>query len=254
MKKVIDVCMATGTVLIWLALTTSAARGGTWMPLFDGHTLNGWTTQNGKPVRAKAWRAENGILHLDRSAGRGGNILTDSEFGNFEMVFEWKNSPKGNSGIKYRVKSFDGRVLGCEYQMIDDASFPKMKPKHATASLYDVYDANPSKYLKPVGQFNHGRIVVCGNRIQHWLNGQMVMCAIVGSCEWQQRIAESKFSDVEGFGENRYGKIMLTDHNDEIWFRNIFIRHLSSPTRYTKRVRQFGRFGRRPFYRKVRCR
>lgn len=253
MKNLVDARFAAGVVLACLVLTASTARAGNWIPLFDGQTLSGWTTQNDKPV-AKGWQAGDGLLHLDRLSGRGGNILTESEFGNFEMVFEWKNSPKGNSGIKYRVKSFDGRVLGCEYQMIDDASSPKLRPKQATAALYDVYEPSPSKYLKPIDQFNHGRIVVCGNRIQHWLNGQMVMCAIVGSCEWRQRIAESKFADVDGFGENRYGKIMLTDHGSEIWFRNIFIRHLSSPTRYTKRFRPFCRLGRRPFHRTVRCR
>ena len=77
MKARIDPGFVASLVAFWLVLTVSAAQAGNWMPLFDGKTLNGWTTANGKPVTAEAWRAEGGVLHLDRSAGRGGNILTE---------------------------------------------------------------------------------------------------------------------------------------------------------------------------------
>jgi hypothetical protein len=77
--------------------------------------------------------------------------------------------------------------------------------------------------LDPVGQFHQSRIVVWGTRIEHWLNGTLIVQAEVGSDEWQQRIADSKFSDVEGFGQPGPGKIMLTDHGSEVWYRNIFL-------------------------------
>ncbi|MDG2385490.1 MAG: DUF1080 domain-containing protein [Pirellulaceae bacterium] len=218
-----------------------------WTPLFPGNTLAGWTTQDGKPVKS-GWQNSQGTVRLDPSSGRGGNIITDRDFGNFELVFEWKSSQAGNSGIKYRVKKFDGRILGCEYQMLDDEAFPTLNPKQKTASLYDVYDPQFSGNLHPYGQFNQGRIVVCGNRIEHWLNGQLVTRACVGSAEWNARIAKSKFADVDGFGKNKWGRIMLTDHNSQIEFRNVFIREstVRSHSRprasiFKRRLLSFGR-------------
>ena len=202
--------------------------GQAWQPLFNGVSFDGWTTQNGKPVTAAAWKIEEGgILHLDTSTGRGGNIVTDREFGNFEMLFEWKISMGGNNGIKYRVSDFNGRVLGIEYQVIDDSE-NKLKPNHKTASLYDIYDSVEHDVLRPAGEWNRGRIVVAGNSIEHWLNGHLVSSASVGSDEWIENIAKSKFHDVEGFGTTPFGKIMITDHRDEVWYRSIFIRELGA--------------------------
>ncbi len=212
--------------LFIVSCLANLANAQSWTPLFQGNSLEGWTTQDGQPVKT-GWQNSQGIVRLNPAAGRGGHIITDRGFGNFDLVFEWKSSAGGNSGIKYRVKRFDGRVLGCEYQMLDDAAFPSLNPKHGTASLYDVYELQFPGNLHPHGQFNRGRIVVCGNRIEHWLNGRLVMRACVGSSEWNARIAKSKFSNVDGFGRNHGGRIMLTDHNSEIEFRNVFIRDLT---------------------------
>ena len=211
-----------------LALTAAQrvhAQG--WQPLFNGYSFDGWTTQNGTPVTADAWKVEDGgVMHLNTAVGRGGNILSGREYGNFELVFEWNISEKGNNGIKYRVNDFGGRVLGVEYQVIDDAG-KNLKPKHKTASLYDIYEPVDHNLLKPPGEWNRGRIVVQGNLIEHWVNGNLVTKAEVGSQEWNDRIAKSKFHDVENFGTTPTGRIMITDHNDEVRYRNIFIRELS---------------------------
>lgn len=212
------------TVLLLLA---SQAIGQGWQPLFDGSSFAGWTTGNGDPVNSPGWEVVDGMLHLDRSKGRGGNLLTARAYGDFELVFEWTVAPGANNGIKYRVQQFDGRTLGIEYQIIDDERHPKLSPDHKTASLYDIYDARSHDLLRPAGEFNRGRIVVKQERIQHWLNGHLIAEAIVGSPEWDERIAKSKFADVVGFGRNPLGKIMITDHNDEVWYRNIFIRDLT---------------------------
>jgi hypothetical protein len=230
-------------VLITSLFLSAPAFGAGWIALFDGHSFNGWTTQNGGPVEEGAWEVVDGTIHLNTSVGRGGNLITDRDYGDFELLFEWKNSTGGNNGIKYRVKDFDGRVLGCEYQIIDDERHTNLRPTQRTASLYDIYEPSADDLLKPIGEFNRGRIVVCGNRIEHWLNGHLVVAATTGSPEWEERIGNSKFSDVEGFGKNRCGRIMLTDHNDEIWFRNIYVRSLSSGRRLaslsTTRARRF---------------
>ena len=137
------------------------------------------------------------------------------------MSFEWKIAERGNSGIKYRVRSYGGKILGCEYQVYDDAATKgKVKPKSSAGALYDLYEPNDTKHLKPAGEFNQARIVVKGDKIEHWLNGQLIVSATVGDEQWQRRVAASKFSDVPDFSLNPRGKLMLTDHGSEVWYRN----------------------------------
>jgi hypothetical protein len=218
--------MRNRTFLFLTFITVLLARGSSLeaqqtIALFDGKSLHGWTTLDGRPV-TKGWEAVDGMIHLNTDGGRSGDIVTDREYGDFELRFEWKNVAGGNSGLKYRVRKFGNKTLGCEYQIIDDDGYRiKLPPKGSTGSLYDIYEPNAAKSVNPSGQFNQSRIVVRGNRIEHWLNGKRIVVACVGSAEWNRRFAESKFADVPGFGWNREGRIMLTDHNSEVWYRNI---------------------------------
>ena len=211
--------------VLFLSSVCSAANP---ILLFDGQTLNGWTTQKGEPV-TKGWEVVDGTIHLDIANGRGGNILSDRDYGDFDLRFEWKISEGGNSGIKYRVKEFPGRgFLGCEYQILDDEKHGDGKnEKTSTGSLYHVY-APTNKHLNPPGQFNHSRVVVSNNYVQHWLNGILILTAQIGSPDWEEKVADSKFHDVEGFGLNQQGRIMLTDHSSEVWYRNIYLYELNT--------------------------
>lgn len=215
-----------GLIAAFVLVLTGPLAADPWVPLFDGQTLAGWTATNGQ-TPGQGWEVVDGVLHLNVADGRSGDIVTDREYENYELLFEWKISPGGNSGLKYRVKKFGKRTLGCEYQVLGDGD-QRPGSKGSTGSLYEVYGPIESKPLKPVGQFNRSLVVVQGNRIEHWLNGTRIVEAEVGSEQWQQRIAESKFHDVEGFGEAQPGKIMLTDHGSEVWYRNVFLRPLPS--------------------------
>lgn len=198
--------------------------------IFDGQTLNGWTTMDGQPV-TKGWEVVDGMIHLPPSEDRSGNIITDRDIGNFVLSFDFKIAPLGNSGIKYRVQNINGNMLGCEYQVFDD-DHPdhQIEPKNSTGSLYDVYPPIDNKPLNPAGEWNSAKIVVQDYWIEHWLNGQQILRVLVGSREWYDRIADSKFNDDPGFGQNRFGRIMLTDHGSEVWYRNIqFEELLTSP-------------------------
>src|SRR5690606_728251 len=131
--------------------------------------------------------------------------------------------------LKYRVQDINGNLLGCEYQIYDDDNPRRtVEPKNSTGSLYDVYEPVADKPLRPAGEYNSAKIVVVNDLIEHWLNGRLIMRAIVGSPEWDARIAESKFHDDPGFGENRFGRIMLTDHGSEVWYRNFDFTELPS--------------------------
>lgn len=186
---------------------------------FDGRSLAGWTTLDGGPV-TEGWEVVSGMIHLTKQGPPRGHIVTADEFGDFDLSFDWKISPRGNSGIKYRVRSHDGRWLGCEYQMIDDAGGTKPDPRHQSGALYDLYEPAPGKTLRPAGEFNSGRIVVRGDDVEHWLNGRRIVAATIGDAEWNRRLTTSKFSDTPGFGRGPNGRLMLTDYDGQAWFRN----------------------------------
>jgi hypothetical protein len=209
----------------------SAARGGEPLPSpFDGKSLAGWTTLDGKPV-TQGWEVIDGTIHLKKEGKRAGHIVTAQEFGDFTLSFEWKIAPRGNSGIKYRVRSYGGKVLGCEYQIYDDGAARKVQSKNSAGALYDLYEPIEDKPLKPAGEFNQARIVVRGNSIEHWLNGRRIVSATVGDDEWQRRVSASKFNDVPDFSRNPRGKLMLTDHGSEVWYRNFVFEPASEDAR-----------------------
>jgi len=186
--------------------------------LFNKDDFSQWTKVNGEKVD-KGWSIENGIVHRHAKSG---NIITKEKFKDFELTFEWKISKAGNSGIKYRTRG----SLGLEYQVLDDQKHRDNKnPTHRAGSLYELVAAQDSKTLKPVGEWNKGRIFVRGNQIEHWLNGEKVVEITWGSEDWKKRFQKSKYHKNEGFGSWE-GPILLQDHNDPVWYRNLKIQKL----------------------------
>lgn len=224
MKRSLLILGLTATALVLPASAEPGQAG--WVNLLDGTGLTGWTQADGKPVSSGGWVVEDGVLCRKEKAG---DIFTAAEYGDFELTLEWKISPKGNSGVKYRVKQFGKSWLGPEYQILDDGTPADSKngsDRHSS-SLYYLKAADPkTKKLKPVGEWNTTRIIAKGGHFQHYLNGAKVVDITVGSDEWKTAYAKSKFKDVKGFAENPKGKIMLQDHGAQVWFRKIQIREL----------------------------
>lgn len=213
------------TLILSVSLTFLASADE-WVSIFDGETLKGWTTGKGGELKEGVWVAEKGVLHL---VGKGGSIYSEKEYGNFEFRFEWKISPKGNSGVKYRVMNYGKQFLGPEYQVLDDDQHPDGKngTKRQSAALYDILPADPEKKrLKAVGEWNQSRIVAQGNRLQHFLNGEKVIDLTVGSEQWEKLILQSKFKKQKAFAENLKGRLMLQDHSDPVWYRNLAVKEL----------------------------
>ena len=200
-----------------------------WKTLFDGKTFAGWRGYRMKAMPAKGWRIEDGIL---KKVGgeHGGDIITDETFDNFELNWEWRISKGGNNGIKYLVTEDRPSAPGPEYQMIDDKANEdgKLGPKQATASFYDVLPPSPDEPLKNAGEWNSSRVLIQGNHVEHWLNGKKVLEYELGSETVKAGVARSKFKNSPHFGEKIKGHILLTDHHDECWFRNIRIRELAA--------------------------
>jgi len=205
-------------------LPAAEAASGRWIELFDGKSLDGWTTDDGQPVTG-GWSVEQGML---LHSGRSGNIITRRQFGDFELVVQWRMKPGTNSGIKYRLKEYSHRRLGCEYQLIDDAGYryPLASWQH-TGALYGLYPPPRNVKPNPPGRWNTARIVARGSHLEHWLNGRQLVSADTASDDWKRRVMHSKFSDYPDFGQNPRGPIMLQDHGGTIWFRKVALRRLA---------------------------
>ncbi len=194
--------------------------------LFDGSSLDNWRGY-GKEEIGKGWTIEGDTLHFDGSGG--GDIITKDQFDNFELHFDWKVSEGGNSGIMYRVSLGDASpyISGPEYQILDDENHGDGRREiTSAASLYGLVPPAENK-LKPVGEWNHAKIVLKGDLIEHWLNETKVVSIEIGSDEWQEKLESSKFKDWEKFAKNKTGHIAFQDHGDPVWFRNIKIKSVS---------------------------
>ncbi|TWU01487.1 family 16 glycoside hydrolase [Neorhodopirellula pilleata] len=176
-----------------------------------------WRTDDGDPVPS-GWEFTDGQISLV-APRRGGNILSPPLPANFDLSWQWKIEKGVNSGLKYRVRRFEGRYLGLEYQLID--SKPDSTSDSSTAAVYDLVGPARDKTLHPPGQWNQSRIVATGSRITHYLNGDMVASVSTEGPAWETRIALSKFGGEIGFGlPVPGGRVMLTDHGGKVTFRN----------------------------------
>jgi hypothetical protein len=216
--------------LLVLILGTAAVGEESFVSLFDGKTFDGWVTLNDKPV-GSGWEVVDGAMHLKAAKKRPGSIKTVRSFENFVLEFDWRIAEGGNSGVKYLAKkspsNFGTRFFGCEFQLLDDKRHKNGRtPRKTAGALYDLYAPDPAqKQLKPVGEFNHSKVVVDNGRIEHWLNGKRIVEATLGSEDWQARVRKSKLSSVKNFADGP-GVILLQEHLSEVWFKNLRIKPL----------------------------
>jgi hypothetical protein len=216
--------------------TATPDKASGWIALFDGKSLEGWRGYKREDAKGTRWRVENGTLTLPKADGsdtRGArDIISKETFDRFELTWEWRASEGANSGVKYFVLEDMDAAIGHEYQIIDDERHAdaKIGPKRQTAALYDVLPAT-NRPVKPAGEWNQSRIVASGPDVEHWLNGTRVLSYALDSAALRKAIGESKFKDVARFGKLHKGHILLQDHGDQVWYRNIRIRPLlASPT------------------------
>jgi len=206
---------------------------GEWIELFNGNDLDGWRSYNGDTPNA-AWIVEDGAIVLDvdddTEEMTGGDLISERQFENFELELEWKLSEGGNSGIFYRVREMPEHdvayLTGIEMQVLDDdRHIDGGEPKTSAGACYALYPPT-ADVVRPVGQWNSVRLLVDDGHVEHWLNGQKVVEYVIGSDDWNERVAASKFADWEHFARYPRGHIALQDHTDRVWFRNIRIREL----------------------------
>ena len=208
--------------------------------LFNGSNLQNWRNVYSQDSPSKRWKVENGAILVKSSDGSetGNDIVTRSNYSAFEFTFEFKITEGANSGIKYFVnENFDSggkSGIGLEYQILDDDKHPDAQQGAAgnrtLASLYDLIPPKKpdARFLKKPGQWNYGRIIVYpDHRVQHWLNGFLVVEYERKSPLFNALVARSKYQIFPGFGLQDEGPLLLQDHGDEVAFRSLKIRKLN---------------------------
>lgn len=218
-------------------LTDKEKKEG-WQLLFDGQSMGQWKKPNSDSFPAKGWTVENGTVFIDNNGGRqsGGDIITREQFDDFEFTSDFKLTEGANSGVKYSVHIYNppvrglGAVLGPEFQLLDDDKHPDAKAgrdgNRKLGSLYDMLPSTTGSALRPIGEWNTIRIVSKGNHVEHWLNGVKVLEYDKTSDAYKNAITLSKFKEVNGYGESAKGHLLLQDHGNKVFFKNIKIRKL----------------------------
>ncbi|MBC8024559.1 MAG: DUF1080 domain-containing protein [Steroidobacteraceae bacterium] len=209
-----------------------------WKLLWDGKSSTGWRSAAGAGFPQKGWTTANGELAVSAKSGAG-DVMTEQQFGAFELQMEFKTSAGANSGIFYLLTAAhdpaSGAPLGLEYQILDDERHPDAKAgidgNRTIASLYDIYPRATLRTnlgVKPVvGAWQHARIVSREDgSVEHWLNGVKVLEFNRHSDDYRAHVAGSKFKSTPKFGEAERGHILLQDHGDAVSFRSIKIREL----------------------------
>jgi len=207
-----------------------------WKLLWDGKTSDGWRGARSSSFPQKGWEIQDGELIIRKLEGRSvdrGDIITTKKFRNFELSVDFKITEGANGGIKYFIdsESNNGSLssIGCEYQILDDEKHPDAKMgvngNRTLGSLYDLIPVPQNKPYLP-GVFNTARIVVKGDYVEHWLNGVKILEYRRSNQMWRALVDYSKYKEFPNFGEVVEGNILLQDHGDEIYFKNIKIKEL----------------------------
>ncbi len=216
---------------------TAAEEAEGWQLLFDGQTLNGWRSFNEKELKG-GWTVVDGCIQASGEGGdASGYIVTDKKFANFELMWDWKLTKGGNSGMLYHVVEHPRfsvpYVTGPEYQLIDVEGWEEV---NAPAKLedwqkigvdYAMHLPDQSKMkINPVGEWNTSKIVYDNGHVEHWLNGQKILEFEAYTDDWFQRKASGKWGDATEYGLAHEGVLCLQDHGDPASFRNIKIKEL----------------------------
>lgn len=212
------------------SLTKQEVKEG-WKLLWDGKTTTGWRGFKTSAFPETGWEIKDGILtvnpYLDK-AKSGGDIFTIETYKNFELTVDFLFTPGANSGIKYFI---DGKSnVGCEYQILDDKLHPDAKKgingNRTLAGLYDLITPK-SKIDNGPDKWNTAKIIINGNHVEHWLNGQLTVSYERGDAAWKALVATSKFKEKANYGEAVEGHILIQDHKNKVSFKNFKIRILN---------------------------
>jgi hypothetical protein len=207
-----------------------------WKLLWDGKTTEGWRSARSEQFPKAGWQIKDGMLVINETGGAesaaAGDIITREKFSDFELKMDFKITPGANSGIKLFVdptlNKGAGSSIGLEFQILDDVLHPDAKlgrnGNRTVGSLYDLIPAPKDKKMNPPGQWNHAHIIAKGKHIEFRLNGVKTVEFDRGTPAWRELVKTSKYKVWPNFGELEEGHILLQDHGNQVFYRNIKIR------------------------------
>lgn len=205
---------------------TAAEKTDGWILLFDGKDASEHFRGYKKETLPDSCTVEDGVF---LQKGKGGDVITKEKYESFELSIDWKISESGNSGIMFKVLETDEPpyVTGPEAQILDNV---KGRDPQKSGWMYGLYPADKDT-TNPAGEWNHF-VLKCQKtstgtyKCEHWMNGEKYVEYEIGSDDWKEKVAKSKFAAWKGFGTADAGFICLQDHGDPVAFRNIKIRVL----------------------------
>jgi hypothetical protein len=211
---------------------TPAEKSAGWELLFDGRDLAGWHNFKKEGVRP-GWKVQDDAL-VCADPHNAGDIVTTNKFGWFELQLDYKISEGGNSGIIFHVTDEGDAVwaTGPEFQLEDNA---KAADTQRCGWLYALYQppvdpktGKPLDATKPAGEWNHIRLVISPDKCVHEINGVKYFEYVIGSDDFNARVAKSKFAKMPLFAKSDTGYIALQGDHGSVAFRNIKIRPLEA--------------------------
>jgi hypothetical protein len=201
--------------------------------LVSKNSTDGWHTY-GKTTMGKAWTVESQVIHFDPTVtdkAEKGDLVTNADYENFHLKYEWKIAKNGNSGVMFNVNDDATKypqpyLTGPEMQVLDNDGHPDAKIfKHRAGDLYDLIPSS-QETVKPAGEWNMAEIILNKGKLEFHLNGVKIVETMMWDDAWNKMVAGSKFKSMPDFGKNKSGKIVFQDHGDEVWYRNIVIKTL----------------------------
>ena len=210
---------------------TDAEKAAGWKLLFNGKDFTGWHNFKREDVRS-GWEVKDGSL-VCVDPHNAGDLVSSDQFDWFELQLDYNISEAGNSGIMYHVTNGGGAIwaTGPEFQLEDNE---KAADPIRCGWLYALYqppiDEKTGKILdatKPVGQWNHVRLLVSKEKCEHDINGVKYFDYVLHSDDFNARVAKSKFGRMAGFAKSDTGFIGLQGDHGSVSFRNIKIRPIA---------------------------
>ena len=207
---------------------TEAEKAAGWKLLFNGRDFTGWHNFKQPGVRP-GWQVKDGLL-ICADPNNAGDIVTTEQFDWFELQLDYNISVAGNSGIMYHVTEAGGAVwaTGPEFQLEDNVAAADRIRCGWLYALYQPPDdpktGKPLDATKPVGEWNHVRLLISKDKCEHDINGVKYFEYVLGSDDFNSRVAKSKFARMPGFAKSPTGFIALQGDHGSISFRNIKVR------------------------------
>ncbi len=218
------------SIIILFSACATKKDNSQWNNLIKDNNTNSWHSY-GKEKAGTAWTVTDGVLHFKPNKVEGGDLVTNESYENFHLKYNWKISKNGNSGVMFNVNDDAEKykhpyLTGPEMQVLDNEGHPDAKIfKHRAGDLYDLIPCS-EEVAKPFGEWNQAEIILNNGELHFFLNGKQMVKTTMWDADWNNMVAKSKFASMPDFGKYRSGKIVLQDHGDQVWYKNILIKKL----------------------------